>query len=48
MDTGQSVFINAHTKNTSRIAMLFQEMGFKNVFASKVGPKPVLTEKHLF
>jgi mevalonate pyrophosphate decarboxylase len=48
MDTGPSVFINAHIENTSRIAVRFQEMGFKNVIASKVGQKPFLTGKHLF
>jgi phosphomevalonate decarboxylase len=48
MDTGPSVFINTHKKNTSRIAVRFQEMGFKNVIASTVGQKPFLTEKHLF
>jgi len=48
MDTGPSVFINTHKRNTAKIVERLHNMGFKNVLASAVGGKPFLTRNHLF
>jgi diphosphomevalonate decarboxylase len=48
MDTGPSVFINTHKRNTAKIVERLHNMGFKNVLASSVGGKPFSTRNHLF
>jgi phosphomevalonate decarboxylase len=48
MDTGPSVFINTHKRNTAKIVERLHNMGFKNVLTSAVGGKPFLTRNHLF
>ena len=48
MDTGPSVFINTHKRNTAKIVERLHNMGFKNVLTSTVGGKAFLTRNHLF
>jgi phosphomevalonate decarboxylase len=48
MDTGPSVFVNTRTGYMERAANRLRKLGFSKVVTSKVGDKPVLTNKHLF
>jgi phosphomevalonate decarboxylase len=48
IDTGPSVFINAHTHNLAEIASRIKKVGFNNIIVSKVGDKPRIIDNHLF
>jgi phosphomevalonate decarboxylase len=48
IDTGPSVFINAHTRNLAEIASRIKKVGFNNIIVSKVGDKPRIIDNHLF
>jgi phosphomevalonate decarboxylase len=48
IDTGPSVFINTSSRNSHVILRHLHEIEFEKTFASKVGGKPFLTDRHLF
>lgn len=48
VDTGPSVFINTFTKNANEVAQRLHQLGSDSVKISRVGKKPILTNKHIF
>lgn len=48
IDTGPSVFVNTFDKNVKEAERRLRQLGFDNIIVSKVGGKPVLTDRHLF
>ena len=48
MDTGPSVFVNTLVDHVQEVADRLHVLGVSNIVTSKVGDKPVLSDRHLF
>jgi mevalonate pyrophosphate decarboxylase len=48
IDTGPSVFINTNEKDAREVERRLHKMGIADIIISKVGGKPILTNRYLF
>jgi mevalonate pyrophosphate decarboxylase len=48
MDTGPSVFVNTLVDHVQEVVDRLHALGVSNIVTSKVGDKPVLSDRHLF